>query len=71
LAASCPADELHLGFIPEDVPELVASSDRKGMSPMDVVAVLTRVVKEQQEINRELMEKLTASKHSGNPIKNS
>jgi hypothetical protein len=31
------------------VPDLVATSDRKGMSPMDVVAVLTRVVKEQQE----------------------
>jgi hypothetical protein len=43
------ADERHVGFIAEDVPELVASSDRKGMSPMDVVAVLTRVVKEQQQ----------------------
>jgi hypothetical protein len=46
-------DERHVGFIAEDVPELVATKDRKGMSSMDVVAVLTRVVKEQQEINKE------------------
>jgi hypothetical protein len=52
-------NERHVGFIAEDVPELVASQDRKGMGPMDVVAVLTKVVKEQQEINRELMQKLT------------
>ncbi len=38
-----------LGFIAEDVPDLVATKDRKGMSPMDVAAVLTRVVKQQQE----------------------
>ncbi len=53
-------EERHVGFIAEDVPELVATKDRKGMSPMDVVAVLTKVVKEQQEINRELMKKLAA-----------
>jgi len=33
----------------EDGHDLVASKDRKGMSPMDVVAVLTNVVQEQQE----------------------
>jgi len=41
--------EDQLGFIAEDVPELVATKDRKGMSPMDVVAVLTKVVQEQQK----------------------
>jgi hypothetical protein len=40
--------EKHVGFIAEDVPELVATKNRKGMSPMDVVAVLTKVVQEQQ-----------------------
>jgi hypothetical protein len=40
--------ESHVGFIAEDVPELVATKDRKGVSSMDVVAVLTRIVKEQQ-----------------------
>jgi hypothetical protein len=39
-----------LGFIAEDVPELVASKDRKSMSAMDVVAVLTKVMQEQQEM---------------------
>ena len=41
--------EAHLGFIAEDVPELVATGDRRGLSPMDIVAVLTRVIQEQQE----------------------
>ena len=40
--------ESRLGFIAEDVPAMVASKDRKGMSSMDVVAVLTKVVQEQQ-----------------------
>ncbi|MEG3972133.1 tail fiber domain-containing protein, partial [Microcoleus sp. T2B6] len=39
---------LHIGFIAEDVPELVATSDRKTLSPMDIVAVLTQALKEQQ-----------------------
>jgi len=38
-----------LGFIAEEVPELVAMNDRKGLSPMDIVAVLTKVVQEQQK----------------------
>ncbi len=42
-------EEQHLGFIAEEAPELVASRDRRGMSPMDIVAVLTRVVQEQQQ----------------------
>jgi hypothetical protein len=42
-------EEKYLGFIAEDVPDLVAMKDRKGLSPMDVVAVLTKVVQEQQK----------------------
>ena len=42
-------DETFVGFIAEDVPDLVATKDRKGVSPMDIVAVLTKVVQEQQE----------------------
>jgi hypothetical protein len=42
-----PADR-HVGFIAEDVPELVSSPDRKALGAMDVVAVLTKVVQEQQ-----------------------
>ena len=44
----------HVGFIAEDVPDLVASQDRKGMSSMDVVAVLAKVVKEQQKTIEQL-----------------
>jgi len=43
------AGEAHVGFIAEDVPELVASSDRQGLSSMDIVAVLTRVIQAQQQ----------------------
>ena len=48
-----------LGFIAEDVPELVATNDRKGLSPMDMVAMLTKVVQEQQKTLTELQEKIT------------
>ena len=46
--------ELHVGFIAEDVPELIATNDRKGLEPMDIVAVLTKVVQEQQKTIQEL-----------------
>src|SRR6185503_18846976 len=36
--------ETNVGFIAEDVPDLVATSDRTGLSSMDVVAVLTKVI---------------------------
>lgn len=42
--------EEYLGFIAEDVPDLVAMKDRKGMASMDVVAILTKVVQQQQKI---------------------
>jgi hypothetical protein len=41
--------EKHVGFIAEEVPELIAAKDRKGISPMDIVAVLTKVMQEQQK----------------------
>jgi hypothetical protein len=53
-------NERHVGFIAEDAPELVATPDRKGMSPMDVVAVLTKVVQEQQKTISELKAKIEA-----------
>jgi hypothetical protein len=42
-------NETHVGFIAEDVPDLVATTDRKGLSSMDVVAVLTKVIQKQQQ----------------------
>ena len=52
--------ERHVGFVAEDVPDLVAQKDRKTLSPMDIVAVLTRVVQEQQQRIEELTAKLAA-----------
>ncbi len=40
--------EERLGFIAEDVPDLVATNDREGLMTMDIIAVLTRVVQQQQ-----------------------
>ncbi len=49
---------LHLGFIAEEVPELVATPDRTAINPMDIVAVLTRAVKEQHKTIAALAEKV-------------
>ncbi len=55
-------EEKHVGFISEKVPDLVATKDRKGMSPMDVVAVLTKVVQEQQKTISELKKEIAELK---------
>jgi len=59
-AYKADSQEKHIGFIAEDAPELVATKDKKGMSSMDVVAVLTKVVQEQQatiaELSKEMAE---------------
>lgn len=54
-------DDTHVGFIAEDAPELVASKNRRGLSAMDIVAVLTRVVQAQQQRIEELESRLDAS----------
>jgi hypothetical protein len=41
-------EELSVGFIAEDVPDLVAVNGRRSLSPMDIVGVLTKAVQEQQ-----------------------
>lgn len=54
--------EEHLGFIAEDVPALVAEQDRNHLSPMDLTAILTKVVQEQQGMlqkQQETMEAMT------------
>ena len=48
----------HVGFIAEDVPDLVAQKKRDSIDPMDIVAVLTKVVQEQNKTIKELSEKL-------------
>jgi hypothetical protein len=68
--------EEHVGFIAEDVPDLVATKDRKGLSPMDIVAVLTRVVQEQKDtiaeqtnMISELSKRLDAMQQEINKVK--
>lgn len=48
----------HLGFIAEDVPALVSEKERKGLSSMDIVAVLTKVVQKQNQDIKELKQQL-------------
>ncbi|HEV8433444.1 MAG TPA: tail fiber domain-containing protein [Thermoanaerobaculia bacterium] len=50
--------EKHVGFIAEDVPELVAMKGHKSLSPLDIVAVLTKVVQEQQKTIDDLTSRL-------------
>jgi hypothetical protein len=50
--------ETNVGFIAEDVPDLVATSDRRGLSSMDVVAVLTKVIQEQQRTIEDLQTRM-------------
>ncbi|MEO7098914.1 MAG: tail fiber domain-containing protein [Luteolibacter sp.] len=52
--------EQQLGFIAEDVPDLVATNSRKSLVPMDFVAVLTKVVQQHDSRVQELEKKLSA-----------
>jgi hypothetical protein len=47
-----------LDFIAEDVPDLVATNSRDALSSMDLVAVLTKVVQEQQKTIAELSDRV-------------
>jgi hypothetical protein len=49
-----------VGFVAEDVPELVATPGRQTLSALEIVAVLTQVVKEQQKAIVELTARLGA-----------
>jgi hypothetical protein len=54
-----PLKDLTVGFIAEDVPDLVATKDKKALSPLEIVAVLTKVVQEQQALVAKLSERIT------------
>jgi hypothetical protein len=60
-------DEVRAGFVAEEVPNLVATGDRKSLSAMDFVAVLTRVVQFQQRQIRELSERLDMAPAESRP----
>jgi len=53
-------NEESIGFIAEEVPDLVATNSRKSLSTMDVVAVLAKVTQEQQKVIEQLSHKIVA-----------
>ena len=56
-------EKKHVGFIAEDVPDLVATQDRKGLAAMDIVGVLTKVVQQQQEALQNQQKTITNLQH--------
>jgi len=62
-------EERHVGFIAEEVPEIVSTKDRKGLSPMDIVAVLTKVVQEQQRTMQEQQKTISTMREELNELK--
>jgi Family of unknown function (DUF6519)/Chaperone of endosialidase len=53
---------LQLGFIAEEVPDVIASSDRKAISPLNIIAALTKVVKDHQSTITTLIDILKEQK---------
>ncbi len=45
----------HAGFIAEDTPDLLTSSDKQEIKVFDMVAVLTKAVKDQQKVTNKLV----------------
>lgn len=41
--------ELQLGFIAENVPDIASSNDHKGIKPTNIIALITKIVQEQQK----------------------
>ncbi len=61
-----PSQRRNVGFIAEEAPELVSHEQRDRLGAMDIVAVLTKVVKEQQALIRELSAQVdTIARQSG------
>jgi hypothetical protein len=57
-------NERYVGFVAEDVPDLVAKNDHKSLNAMDIVAVLTKVVQEQQKTIQDLNARLAELERS-------
>ena len=57
-------DEHQLGFIAEDVPDLVATKNRKSIVPMDFVAVLTKVVQDHERREKELQQTVASQEQT-------
>ncbi len=50
----------HIGLIAEDVPEEIASNDRRGIAPNDAIAFLIAALKAQQAQMEEMKAKIRA-----------
>ena len=53
-----PTHETHVGFIAEDVPAILATPDQRAYKPTDILAVLTKVVQQQQVQIQQLLDLL-------------
>ena len=53
-----------MGFIAEEVPSVFAASDKKAISPLEIITVLVSEVKEQEKILNKLRKKVAALKSS-------
>ncbi len=54
--------ESHLGFIAEDVPDILSTKDHKAVDMMSFIAVLTNIVKQQQQSISELKNEIETIK---------
>jgi hypothetical protein len=61
-----PEQRLQVGFVAEDVPDLVGTPDRKAIAPFSILAVLTRAVQAHDQALQALERRLDAMK--GNPV---
>ena len=50
---------LKAGFIAEEIPDLLASTDRASLNPLEIISVLTKVMQEQQKAIVYLTEKVS------------
>jgi uncharacterized coiled-coil protein SlyX len=53
----------NVGFIAEDTPDLLTSSDKQAVKIMDIVAILTKAVQDQQVISGELSDTVKHQRH--------
>jgi hypothetical protein len=53
----------NLGFIAEEMPDNLASSDRQTISPMEIIPVLTKMIQEQQKAINSLQQNLSQLTH--------
>jgi hypothetical protein len=61
--------ERHMGFISEEVPESLTTRDRKAVNPVDILAVLTKVLQEQQRVMQKQQKTISTLREELNELK--